>query len=609
MKINYKDVLVIFLIVLIISFAYLPLFKNIQNINMDWDFLQNLSFVKCHMQMLKDYHQFPFRTPYFCGGYSFVNSPTTGGFPNLFFLITPFIYGEVISIKIYIFLALLIGALGMYYLTKFVLKYNHLGALFSTITFFLSGCLYKILMLRGNPFIMEYFFMPLLLGLFIKTKEKKKYVFLVAIILFFIIQGGLKFVVILLFLFLYACFEGKWVYMKNFLLVLLFTFLLGAVRIIPVSQALQESKYSINFYNLFGNDLLIRSALMERIYGIFKLLLMHRNYPLDISIKGYFPLQFYIGYIPVILFMVSSFLYWREQLKWSMLLIIFSLLTFGTNTPLDLFRLLHNLPFFNAIYKPAKYFIPIVIFIITLGAGRFFLILERFRKGKRLAFALLLLLFIISVTDLYLTNRPQRDIYPTPVPKYERQKEFFQVKNLSPNSNITASKMIPLQHSWELTFPTQYELLLQGIGKINAYTNIHLGEYATPKYYIEWNGVESFDSKNYIWHYNPAYRGEIYFLNNPNNKAEFEYFSPNKLIAKVTVVKPDTLIINQNYDTYWRSDITKPISQNGLLAVKLNKTGEYLVKFNYVPVRLFVGRAINLASLLVIIYLWKHWAY
>lgn len=608
MKVNCKEALVISLIVLTIIFACLPLFKNIQNINMDWDFLQALSFTRCNIETLKEYRQLPFWTPYFCGGYSSVSSPYTRGFPNPSFTITSLIYGEAISIKIHIFLTFLIGALGMYYLTRFVLKYNHLGALFSTFTFFLSGCLYKILMLRGNPFLIEYFFMPLLLGLFIKTKEKKNYIFLVAITLFFIIQGGLKFAVILLFLFLFVCLEGKWIYIKNFLLVLLFTFFLGAVRIIPLSQVLLENKYTINFYNLFGDHLLTSSALLERISGIFKLLLTHQNYPLDISIKGYFPLQFYLGYIPVTLFTLSCFFQKKKQLRWMILLIIFGLLTFGTNTILDLFKILHNLPFFNAMYKPAKYFIPVVIFIITLGAGRFFLILERFKKGKRLVFVLFLSALIISVFDLYLANRPHQDIYSIAVPKYEKQKEFFQVKNLFPNSNIRAPKRIPLHHCWELTFPTQYELLLQNIGKINAYTNIHIGEYATPKYYIEWNGVESFNPHNYIWHLNPDYRGEIYFLGNSNNKAEFQYFSPNKLIAKVAVIKPDTLVINQNYNRYWTVNISKPINQNGLLAVKLDKSGEYLVKFNYVPVGFFVGRAINLVSLLVIIYLWKRWA-
>lgn len=206
--------------------------------------------------------------------------------------------------------------------------------------------------------------------------------------------------------------------------------------------------------------------------------------------------------------------------------------------------------------------------------------------------------------DLYWTNHPRQDIYPVKAPQYKRQESFFQVKNLMPNDSIPGAGLatIRTRHSWELTRPTQYELLLQNIGKINAYTIIHLGEYATPKYYIEWNGVDSLDPKNYAWHPNPDYKGEIYFLNHPQNKAEFQYFSPNKLIAKVSVRQPDTLIVNQNYDKYWRSNLAKPFGHNGLLAINLNKRGEYLVKFNYVPISFYAGLGVSLVTLVFIIY-------
>lgn len=601
-----KDILAVFLIISIVVFSSLPLFRNIHNINLDWDFQQAISFARFNQQSILEHHQLPLRAPYFGGGYPLVATPH-GGFLNPLTFIIVFVFGEVIGLKINNFLPFLIGALGMYYLTRYILKYNRLGALFSSLTFCLGSNLYKVFMLRGILFHISYCFLPISLAFFIKSKEDKRYLFFTAFILtFFLLSGGgggLQFATIPLFLFLFACLEFKRIYIRDFLIIILLTFLLGSVKIIPILELLQKSRYSVDFYKLFGEPLLTNSALLERMRSLYKLLLTHQNSPLDITIKGYFPLKLYLGYIPVLLFILASLFYWKKQIRFTILFIIFTLLAFATNTPLDLFRLLHKLPIFNAMYKPAKYFVPIVTFIITLGTGRFFLILERFKKRKILT-SFFLLLLVITVLDLYWTNRPRQDIYPEKVPQYKRQESFFQVKNLMPNDRLSPQGLakIPTQHSWELTRPTQYELLLQNIGKINAYTNIHLGEYTTPKYYIEWNGVESLDPKNYTWHLNRDYKGEIYFLHNSSNKAEFQYFSPNKLIAKVSVLEPGTLIINQNYDKSWRSDLVKPSSHNGLLAVNLNKRGEYLVKFNYVPISFYAGLGVSLITLIFSIY-------
>ncbi len=370
---DIKDILTVFLIILIVVFSSLPLFKNINNINLDWDFLQDLSLAKFCKLSQSEYHQYPLRTPYFGGGYPLIarSDRRVVVIPNpLFFIIDRF--GEIISIKIQIFLAFLMGALGMYYLAKYILKYIRLGALFSSLTFYLSGCLYKVLMLRGNLFLADYFYLPFLLVFFIKSKENKKYIFFTTFVLIYLLRGNLKLAAISLFLFLFACSEFKWIYLRNFLMVFLFTFLLGAKMFIPMLELLRENRYGVYFYELFGEPLLTNPALLERIRGIYSLLLTHQSSPLDIAIKGYFPLEFYLGYIPVSLFIFASLFYWRKQLKWTALFVIFILLSFATNTPLDLFRLLHNLPIFKAMYKPAKYFVPIVTFIITLGAGRFF---------------------------------------------------------------------------------------------------------------------------------------------------------------------------------------------------------------------------------------------
>lgn len=598
--VNLKDILVILLIILVVTLSCLPLFKNIRNINLNWDWLQMLSYYRAARQSILGYHQFPLRTYYFSGGYPLVANPQDGSL-NPFF-IPIFIFGEVIGLKINVFLVHLIGALGMYYLTRYVLKYNRWGALFSSLVFCLGGHSHRLL-IRGQDYIPTsyYFFIPLALALFIKTKEHKRYLIFTAFIFTIIItQAGLYTAPILLFIFLFSCLEAtkfkdrKFVfepfYIRSFFIIILFTLLLAAVKIFPMLELLKQNPRYMDSYNPFWGPLLP---------NIYKAFLVHqRKFPFTGQHWNYF----YLGYLPIIFSFISFLIYWQKTKRYFILLIIFILLSFSAHTHLDLFRLLWQLPLFHSIEAPTRYFVSLVIFIIALTSGSVFLIRQKL-KAKFITLVFILVT-IFTTLDLFLTNSADEESFPLPVPKYNKQPYFFSVKNSRAGSRV--SPLIPkrmfLTRSWEWTRPAQYELLLQNIGKINAYVNIHLSEYATPKYYIDWNGVDSFEAKNYIWHLNPDYKGEIYFLNKPNNKAEFQIFSPNKIIAKVTVFEPDTLIINQNYDKYWKSDLYTPRSYNGLLAVNLDKKGDYPVKFVYVPLSFYLGLGVSLITLLSIIY-------
>lgn len=553
-------------------------------------------------QSVLEYRQFPLRAPYFGGGYPLIASPLDGSL-NPFF-IPVLVFGEVIGLKINVFLLHLIGAFGMYYLTRYVLKYNYLGAFFSSIVFCLGGILHR-LMMAGITYPPAYFFLtPLLLALFIKAKEEKKYLFhTVFILTIMLTQMSLRFAAILLFLFLFSFLEivrykdKKFIldtaYLKNLFIIILFTFLLGAVKILPMLELLRQNPRYTDTYSsiriFFPGPLF---------FNICKAFLMHqKTFPFEGQHWNYF----YLGYLPIIFSFTSFLIYWQKTKRYFIILIIFTLLSFGAHTHLDLFRLLWRLPVFNAIEAPARYFAPLAIFIIALTSGQFFLIREKIKP--KFITLIFILAVIFTTADLFLTNGTNKESFPVSIPKYTKQTPFFQVKNLRPGKKVSPllPKRMFLARSWEWTMPTQYELLLQNIGKINAYTNIHLGEYATPKYYIDWNGVASFAPENYIWRLNPDYKGEVYFLNNPDNKAEFKLFSPNKIVAKVNLLEPDMLIINQNYDKYFRSDSGKPISHNGLLAINLQRKGAYEVKFNYVPLSFYLGLGMSLITLLYMI--------
>jgi hypothetical protein len=595
-----KDTLIIFLIILIITLSCLPLFKNISNINLHYDWLQMLSYYRAARETVLEYHQLPLRTHYFGGGYPLIANPQDGSL-NPFF-IPILIFGEVVGLKLNVYLVHLIGALGMYYLVRFVLGYNYLGALFSTLVFCLGGNAHRLL-IRGQGFFptFYYFFIPLLLAFFIKAKGHKKFLFYTVFVLAIMLtQAGLYLAPILLFIFLFSCLEAVEYedkrfkvnvhHIKNFAIIISLSFLLSAIKVFPMIELLIQNPRPVDNYAPFWDPLFPK---------VFTTFLIHQK---NFSFAGEHWNYFYIGFIPIILAFAAFLFCWQKNKRLFVLLAIFGLLTFGAHTHLDLFRLLWQFPIFHSIDSPSRYFSPLIIFIISLVAGSIFCIQQK-PKNKVLNFIFISLIIFVGL-DLFFTNGSKEESSPFSVPEYQKQLSFYSAKNhkVMDVTDYPVSGNAFLMRMWEMARPTQYELMLQNIGKVNWYGNIHLGEYAVPKYYIDWNGVNTFDSTNYDWRINLDYKGEIYFLDNPKNKAEFQYFSPNKIVANVDVIEPDTLIINQNYDKYWKSDLFKPINHSGLLAVNLNKKGNYLVNLSYVPLSFYLGLVTSLSALGFIIY-------
>lgn len=281
--------MVIFLIILVVTLSCLPLFKNLHNINLHWDWLQMLSYYRADREAVLSYHQFPLRTHYFGGGYPLIANPQDGSL-NPFF-IPVLVFGEVVGLKINVILAHLIGALGMYYLARQVLGYNYLGALFSTFVFCLGGHMHRILIL-GQEYTSLFYslFIPLLLAVFIKSKDRKVYlVYSIFLLTLITNQAGLYSAPIILFLFLFSCLQTRSTYLKNFFIMCFFSFLLGAVKNFPMLELLKANPRVMDSYNPFWGPL---------IPNIYKAFLVHQK---DFASPGQHWNYFYLGYLPLFL--------------------------------------------------------------------------------------------------------------------------------------------------------------------------------------------------------------------------------------------------------------------------------------------------------------------
>ncbi len=562
-----------------------------------------LSYYRADRSSLLEYHQLPLRSPYFGGGYPLFANPQDGAFNP--FIIPVLVFGEVIGIKVNVLLAHLAAALGMYYLTRVVLKYHAAGAFFAALVFCLGGHMHRI-MVRGQEYIslFYFFFLPLVLALFIKGRsDKRARVCAVFVLTVMASQAGLYFVPMALFLFLFALMEvfnrgqGRLSVslspLKDLFVIFLFVFLLGAVKFFPMLELLAGSPRVMESYNPFwflSWSFLTRAFFVHQ--GHFQFEGQHWGY-------------FYLGVVPVLLALSSFLLFWRRTYKYFVLLVIFSLLTFAGHTRLDFFRFLQPLPLFNSIEAPARYFAPLIILCVALAAGQIFSVLDRFKS--RWASFLVVALLALTAVDLAVTNSAEQDPFLVPVAPVSHSGPFFQVKNASPARNV--SPLIPkrmfLTRTWEWTRPTQYELMRQNIGKINWYGNIHRGEYAAPKYFIDWNGIDSSSPGNYTWRLNPAYRGEIYFLRDAANQATFLSFTPLRMDILAQVTHPDTLVINQNFDKYWISSLARPLNKDGLLSLAFERPGSYRVRLTYVPWPFYFGALVSVLTLFSLLYYLK----
>ena len=103
---------------------------------------------------------------------------------------------------------------------------------------------------------------------------------------------------------------------------------------------------------------------------------------------------------------------------------------------------------------------------------------------------------------------------------------------------------------------------------------------------------------------NKDYRGE-YYLKKNNGKLNLLYWSPNKMIFNIDLKKNDQLIINQNYDSGWRTISNKKNRKqvnnfNGLLSLDLEKQDKSVTIY-YLPDSFLIGVAISFTSIITLL--------
>ena len=336
-KMKCKHELIALLIFFILSLIFVyPIFQNIKYWGIhDWD--QHLMYNAVSKQTILEFKQFPLWSPYYCGGNVMLANPQSGFLNPLFIFIL--IFGEIIGLKLLIFIYLIIGLLGMFLLARY-LKISLISSYLSAFLFMLSG-LYAMHVSVGHTVWMQMALIPYIFLFYLKSLKEIKYVFLSALFLTFIFLGGgiYPLLFIALFLIFYSILmtvknwrKSKIKYLRNIIVIFLLFILFSSIKLIPMLEFANERSFvKIDMQN--NNFKTLIEALT------FRDVESRLGYMYDFRINGYGVLKWgwheyhaYIGLFPLLLFLIGSILLVRKVWPLIFTAIIFSKFLFKFKT-------------------------------------------------------------------------------------------------------------------------------------------------------------------------------------------------------------------------------------------------------------------------------------
>lgn len=529
------------------------------------------------------YNQFPWRAPLLIGGIYIFGHPadiSINPFSALFLLFNEIEADNLLWALFYIF-----GALSMFYLCRHVLEYTIYGSIFSSIVFAMSGH-FAYLHEDGLSQARSTLLLPLLIGFLFKAKNNKRYIVFTAIILAFIsFEAGQFLPFILLFMSLIVLLEAsnfshtKLIldkrYIKIFFAICILAFLFSSIKSFSVitSFGLTAIRPHVSYAEAIRNP--------NTLQLFYQRLLLPYNYG---------PGTMYTGWIPSILCLISSIIYLHKKImKVFVVCLILSIwFSFGPNAPFDLHKILRHLPIFNAISEIAKYYSLVIVLFVSAISGYFFFVFEKIKKRNIIKLLSLILITFVFV-DLLWANIGYFNTFNTELPH---------LKNKKNNNSFHMAAFNAHRGNETILDPLSYFFMQNNIGLLNPDQDTYLNKTnVIPKYFLlpRYGFLMPYTSLMVLP--NPYYREEVFFLKD-YSEATVSRFGPNEIIVNVKITTPDILIINQNYDKSWNTDVGKVTNYNNLLAVKFDETVNSRVRLTYSPEIFIIGLIISSLSLM-----------
>jgi hypothetical protein len=534
-----------------------PIFVNIHDLGIgDWD--AYCTFDEVPRITLLKYVQFPFWNPFANGGRPlFAHPHSTFLRPTFVFSL---IFGCVIGLKIEMLFMLFFGMMGAFLLSKHYKLQSISGILMSAI--FGLTSYFALHITEGHADFVQLAFLPYVFLFFLKSLEEPKYIFLSAIFLALTILGAApnhSFIFIILFIGMFGSFFSiKKRSLKPLLFVLLlvvFTACLSSIKLFPTYEYLQShprfTDTSKETTPLVGIYHVLASFNQQRTGNRFSDQ-QHRWHEYGA----------YVGVMPLVLFILGVFVFWRAE--WPLILtgIMALLLSLGSFAKFAPWTLLHSMPFLNWMRVSSRSII-LFVFVISIISGIVSHNLLVTLKNRKLHSLIIYVGIILIILSLIMVGRQSLSSAFKQVPvSVSLYPAFAQFRD----------NEISIRDAYSDT----YLNVIANKGTLNAYDPILNSVFA-----------KSIDDPNYV--------AEVYLEN--RQPANYTYWSPNKLIVNFQTYEDTRVIINQNYDPGWSVRGKQTENFSGLLAVKVNQT-ETEVELSYFPNSFLIGGVISAVSLI-----------
>ncbi len=514
-----------------------------------------------------EFFQLPLWNPFFCGGIPELANPQST------FLAPDFIFrllaGSVVGRKLAVLFMLVLGMEGTYRLSR-RWKNSVFGSLLAAILFSTSGWFSEYIRIGWLNFFTGNQLLPWAVLFFsqaVERRQSKKCIYAAATITWMLFCGGtytVPYTVVTLGVLgvFYTLLRSKkytqpvrllypW---KMFAITGVLSVGLGAIRLFPIAELIQ--KFPRHWYAPEHNSV---QSLIQALMGA----------------QGPGVPTIQIGWPSFSLLMLGLLSFDKLTRRYFMACVLFLLIAAGKFAPWSPYALIEHLPVLGDLRRPEGYAIVLALFW-SLGSGRGLSLLEKF-TNKRLSF-----------------------ITHTTLPSW--------LKAAIPS--VAALLMCVIGTSIAVNAVNSRQV---------AYGTVY-NEAPLARYHAEFRQAKGNRWDAHIWPFinrgslacfeetpfpqSSELRGDLdaeeFPLDATFAKVTRKHWSPNRIDLQVEAKRPSLIVINQNYDSKWRSTVGKIVNYRQRIAVKM-PPGSHRLSLVYRDCLAYAGIATSLLTLILCI--------
>lgn len=541
----------------------------------DWD--RNFFYMEAIVKSIREYSQLPFWNPYYVGGIPVLDNPQVNFFTPTTLL--ALFFGSVKALKFSILLHALIGTFGCLYFFRSILKIDAVISLLCA-GFFVFGGWYAMRIFAGHANFFSFQLLPFAAAFFFQFLRDGKVRHLAAAAAFeswFLLEGNV-------YGFFYTIFcagfysassatlEMNYRYFVKFLIFSTLVLLLCSFRFIPQAVYYNENGA------FFRTDLQLLT--LSNALDIFTSSNQNPEHAKNWTRQEYRWWEYgnFTGYLPFLLILSSIRWFRKKDLPFVLLSILTLVLMLGNFHVLSPFHLLSYFPGFSNTRCSGRWGI-VFVFLLATGSAVW---TQRMISGwsqairyRKITSAILLSLCMFSYYNLVRNNSIHlRNIFSLSEPAHGNERiETIRTIGEYPDYGAASS---------------MYPAIRRNYSVLNGYENLNSPRAGVP---------ESA----------PAYTGEIFLLSGRRPLAP-DSWSPNQIRLHTDSSREETIVINQNFHSGWKSDNPAHVVkryENRLSVVV--PPGKNSILLYYFPVYTAAGSVISISTILLLLFIfWKN---